>query len=124
MARIEVGDGELQIHLSVVEEVLSLHGTLHIPLQHITNVSTDPVPPALWRGFRIGANIPGVLVAGTFLTGDGAVFYDIRQGEHCLTLDLAGESYRRVVVEVAPEQDLGDLARAITDARKRAGGAA
>lgn len=117
MARIEVADGEVRIHLSVVEEVLSLHGALHIPLRHIVGVSADPVPKALWRGVRIGANIPGVLVAGTFLTGDGAIFYDIRQGDRCLTLELAGETYKRVVVEVGPEQDPADLARAITAAQ-------
>lgn len=119
MAHVEVADGEVRIHLSVVEEVLALHGALHIPLRHITAVSAEPVPQAFWRGVRMGANIPGVLVAGTFLTGEGAIFYDIRHGDRCLTLELAGETYRRVVVELGPEQDPAELAGEITAAQAR-----
>jgi hypothetical protein len=113
MARLEVRGDEVEIHLSVVEEVLALHGSLRIPLQHVTGAVAGPVPPALWRGFRIGANIPGVLVAGTFLTGDGAVFYDMRRGERCVTLQLSGERYTSVVIELDADQDPEAVVREI-----------
>ena len=117
MAVVTVEGPEVQIRLRLVEEVLALHGSLHIPLRHIVGVSAAPVPPALWRGFRIGANIPGALVAGTFLTPEGAVFYDIRAGERCVSLDLAGEGYRRVVVELDPGQEPERVAAEIEAAR-------
>jgi hypothetical protein len=121
MAVVTVDSQEVRVRLSVVEEVLALHGSLHIPLRHVVRVSAAPVPPALWRGFRVGANIPGVLVAGTFLTPEGDVFYDIRGGERCLTLELAGEGYRRVVVEVDADHDPEEIAAQIEAARRAAG---
>jgi len=105
VARIEVRDDQIDIRLSLAEEVLALHGTLHIPLRHVMGVSAEPVPPAAWRGMRIGTNVPGVVVAGTFFTAEGAVFYDMRHGDRCVTIELAGERYKRVVVEVDPGQD-------------------
>lgn len=105
MASIEVRDGRIDIHLSISEEVLALHGALHIPLRHVIGVSAEPVPPAAWRGVRIGTNVPGVVVAGTFYTAEGAVFYDMRHGDRCVTIELADDRFKRVVVELEPGQD-------------------
>lgn len=58
---------------------------------------------------RVGANLPGILVAGTFFTTDGAVFCDIRQGDSCLTLELRSERSQPVVGEVGPDQDAAEI---------------
>jgi hypothetical protein len=113
VARVEVGDQDVTLHLSTFDDVLSLHGSFRIPYKHIAAASAAPVPQQWYRGVRIGANIPGVMVAGTFFTGDGAIFYDFHNGERCLTLELRHERYRRVVVEVDREQDHAALAAAI-----------
>jgi hypothetical protein len=115
MARVTVGNEGLDIHLSLADEVLSLHGSFHIPYSHIESVDARPVPFELFRGVKIGTNLPGVRTAGTFITGEGAIFYDMHDGSHCLTIGLTHERYTRVVVEVDADQDPAALAEAIRD---------
>jgi len=114
MARVELEADRVSMHLSPLDEVLTLHGSLHIPYRHIQAAHADPVPETWFRGFRIGTNIPGVKVAGSFYNGEGVMFYDFHDPARCLTLELADEHYRRVVVEVDRDQDAAALAARIT----------
>ena len=81
----------------------ALKTELDIPLSHIKSVRADPeAARGWWKGFRLpGTNIPGVLTAGTFYQGDGFVFYDVRNYDNTIVLELDHETYRRMVVEVA-----------------------
>ena len=110
MARIELESSRVNIVLNPLDEVLALHGALRIPYSHIKSVKHVPVPPEWFRGFRIGTNVPGIKVAGTFFTDEGTIFYDFHDPEHCLTFELAHEKYKRVVVEVNRDQEPTRLA--------------
>lgn len=110
MAHVELESGCVDVQMNPLDEILSLHGSLRMPYSHIRSVSTDPVPPAWCRGFRIGTNVPGIKVAGTFFTGDGVVFYDFHDPDRCLTFQLEHEHYRSVVVQVDKDQDPAGLA--------------
>jgi hypothetical protein len=113
MAHIELEADRVSMQLSLLDEVLAMHGSLHIPYRHITAVHAGPVPEAWFRGFRIGTNIPGVKVAGSFYNGDGVVFYDFHDPARCLTLETTHERYQRVVVEVDHDQDPVALAQQV-----------
>jgi hypothetical protein len=119
MAHIVVGERAAQIDLSLTDELLSLHGRFVVPYEHIRAAGADPVPPALWRGMRIGTNLPGVKVAGTFIGADGMTYYDFHDPQRCLTLELTHDRYTRVVVEADADEDPHALAQAIA---KRIGG--
>lgn len=119
MAKVTVDADKVDIQLSLADEVLSLHGAFHIPLSHIVSVSTEPVPHQWLRGIKIGANLPGIKVAATYITPEGVIFYDYRNADRCLTLALNHERYARVVVEVDAGQDLKALA---TEIQGRIGG--
>ncbi|MGA7966067.1 MAG: hypothetical protein WCB49_09300 [Gammaproteobacteria bacterium] len=68
MARIELEPDRVGVLLNPLDEVLALHDSLHISYSHIVAVRHGPVPEeALFRGIRIGTNIPGVKMAGPFL---------------------------------------------------------
>lgn len=114
MAHVELEADRVSVHMNPLDEILSLHGTLHIPYSHIRSVTTDPVPSAWFRGVRIGTNIPGVKIAGTFFTPDGMVFYDFHDPSRCLTFELAHQHYQRVIVQVDKDQDPTTLASQIT----------
>ncbi|MGH8128212.1 MAG: hypothetical protein ACRETC_07565 [Gammaproteobacteria bacterium] len=113
MARIELDDSRVNVVLNPLDEVLALHGSLHIPYSHIKSVSHAPVPPEWCRGIRIGTNVPGVKVAGTFFTSEGTIFYDFHDPGRCLTFELAHEKYKQVVVEVNRDQEPAALAAQI-----------
>lgn len=113
MAQVTVDGSGITVHLSLGDEILALHGSLSIPFTHVSAVSTAPVPEAMFRGFKIGTNLPGVKTAGTFITGDGMIFYDFHDPSRCLTLTLSHEKYQRVVIEVDKDQDPTTLAQTI-----------
>ncbi|GEM_PF-593941 len=113
VAHIELEPSRVGVLLNPLDKVLALHGSLHIPYSHIKSVKHEPVPKAWFRGLRIGTRIPGVKVAGTFFTGAGRIFYDFHDPEHCLTFELAHETYKQVVVEVNRDQDPATLAARI-----------
>lgn len=117
MAHVELAGEQVTVRLSPFDKVLSLHGTLQVPLSHITGVEHAPVPAAWFYGFRVGTNIPGVKTAGTFFTRDGTIFYDFHDPSRCLTFHLEHEFYKRVVVEVDQDQDPKALAATIEAAR-------
>lgn len=113
MARIALEPDHVSLILAPLDEVLALHGSLHIPYGHIRSVRHEAVPAALFRGIRIGTNIPGIKVAGTFFTPDGVIFYDFHDPSRCLIFDLDHEKYRKAVVEVDRGQDPDTLAAQI-----------
>ena len=113
MARIELEPSRVSVLLNPLDGVLALHGSLHIPYSHIKSARHTPVPPDWFRGIRIGTNVPGVKVAGTFFTGEGRIFYDFHDPLRCLTFELAHETYKQVVVEVNRDQDPATLATQI-----------
>ncbi|HEX7326900.1 MAG TPA: hypothetical protein VF292_16345 [Rhodanobacteraceae bacterium] len=113
MAHIELEHDCVAVRLNWVDKVLALHGSLGIPYDHITSVAHTPVPQDWFRGVRIGTNLPGVKVAGTFFTVDGRIFYDFSDASRCLVFGLEHERYTHVVVQVDAEQDPADLAQRI-----------
>lgn len=114
MAHIELGADRVGVQMSPLDEVLALHGSLHIPYSHVRSVVFEPVLAAWCRGIRIGTNVPGVKVAGTFFTDEGAIFYDFPAPNRCLTFELDHEHYRRVVVQVDEDKSPAALATEIT----------
>ena len=114
MAHVELEPEGVSVHLGPLDEILALHGSLELPYSHIRSVNADRVPPAWCRGIRIGTNVPGVKVAGTFFTDEGMIFYDFHDPQRCLTFELAHQHYRRAVVQVDKDQDPATLAREIS----------
>jgi hypothetical protein len=55
-------------------------------------------------GLRAGTNIPHVVTAGTFFTGDGKLFFDIHDPERSLAIDLVHDNYSRLIVEVDDDE--------------------
>jgi len=116
MAAIAVCEGTVHIQLRLWDKVLAVHGSLRIPLDHIESVGVEPAPPVPWFTKLIGANIPGVLAAGTFFTKGGLAFYDYGAGVECLVLELTHEKFVRAIVEVDPPQSAEQVAVQIRDA--------
>ncbi len=115
MAHVALEDDGVHISLSLADKVLAFSGSLRVPYTHVLKVLTDPVPDAWFRGIRIGTNLPGVKVAGTFITGEGNIFYDFHNPNKCLTLELQHDRYARIVVEVDSNQSPKQLQQEIRE---------
>lgn len=90
----------LKIELDWWEKILSVHGSLKIPLSHITSVDTG-LPPPTWKELRCpGSYLPGLIKAGTYYTDRGKEFWCVTRGRGVLQIKLNGERFSRLVLGV------------------------
>src|SRR5579871_5833017 len=102
MVRVSVDGDRVNFEVEAWDKLWALKSHLTIPLSHIRSARVDPAQAGgWWHGFRMpGTQIPGVLTAGTFYGGDGAVFYDVHDPERTVVVELTHEHYQRLVIEV------------------------
>lgn len=123
MARVSIDGDALEVTIEGIDQLLSLRRHLRIPLDGVTGAHADPAVLAGPAGFKaVGARIPGVIRAGTFRRDGATVFWDVHHGERAVVIDLRGQSWDRLVVEVDdPRAAVGLLTDALT-ARRAADG--
>jgi hypothetical protein len=118
MAGIAIEGTDLVVRLSWWERLLAFHGDLRVPLAHVR----DAIAPATahpgyrafdWRLIRLpGTAIPGVIQAGSYYRiGDGWEFYAMRRPSRCVVIELEGERYERLIVQVDGESPRAAAAR-------------
>lgn len=108
MVLLDIKQHNLVIQVLGLDRLWALKRRLVVPLEHIQSVYHDPrVFRASWRkGVRFpGTSIPGVIAAGTFYRRGQKTFWDVKRGEKAIVLELAGDKYDRIIVEVVnPDQ--------------------
>jgi hypothetical protein len=114
MARIAIESNNVQIQLSTMDKVWAIHGSLTVPLAHITlaRVEDENGWPHLWRKV-MGTNAPGFKMAGTFYLPGGMAFLDYADGKNCLVLETQHETYKYVILQPDRDQDPDALAAEI-----------
>jgi hypothetical protein len=112
---IEGNDVVLELH--GIDEFLSIKRTFHIPLKEIVSVSTEKVPWNPFKSWKIaGADIPGHIKDGRFLSDEGMMFFEMHDPEKCITLHLNHDRYKTIVFQV---EDKEQVASMIQDAIKQ-----
>ncbi len=118
MAPIEIVDSSLLVHVEGMDRVWALKSQLTIPLVHVRAATVDPVIADSRKGWRLpGVNIRGVIVAGTFHHDGDRVFWDVHDGAKAVVIELADETYQRLVIEVDdPQATAEQITKAIAPA--------
>jgi len=85
------------------DKLWSLRSRLEIPLAHIKGAAADPRPALGWfQGLGLlGTNVPNIFRAGTFYQEGRLIFWDVRNPQNTIAVDLEHEHYDRLIVEVA-----------------------
>jgi len=85
------------------DKLWAFKSRLEIPLANITAVRADrEVAHGLWKGIRApGTHLPGVIIAGTYYQNGQRIFWDVKDPEKTIVIDLADERYNQLIVEVA-----------------------
>lgn len=98
----------------------SLRSRLEIPLAHIKSVQVDPQPAMGWfDGLKVaGTNIPNIFKAGIFYQEGGFVFWDVRNPEKTIVIDLEDEHFSKLIVEVAEPTAAAGLLEQAADHRR------
>jgi hypothetical protein len=116
MATVSVGRDVIRITLHGWERVWAMKGGVTIPLAHVRSVAIAP-PGLRPRGMRTpGTYLPGVITAGTWRWRGVKELWSVRHKNKALALELSGDDYTRVVVEV---DDPTAVAAEIEQARAR-----
>ena len=89
-----------------------------VPLSAVRAVRRAPagVGRGWWKGWRLpGTHLPGVVVAGSYYEDGAWTFWDVRgTGDRAIEVDLEGERYRRLLVDVSdPDAEVARLGAAI-----------
>ena len=87
--------------------------SIEVPRASIRDVRVDPGAVAGWKGWRLpGTHIPGLIVAGSYRAGGAWTFFDVVDRQRAVVVELEGQPYRRLVVEVEdPEAVVASLGR-------------
>jgi hypothetical protein len=117
MMTIDVSNGKLDITLSGWDRFWTLKKHLSVPLASIKSVEIKPPPQWSWRVFQLGGtHWPGKISAGTYWSWEThkRSFWNIRKGQRVVVIDLEGEKYSRLVLEVGDPEEVRDQ---VQDAR-------
>jgi len=117
MVDVTLGDGTLLLTVRGLHVLWALRRRFEIPLGHVREVRrAEPgILQGWWKGVRApGTHLPGVIVAGTYYQRGEKVFWDVCDESRAIVIELTGESYARLVVEVAdPEATIAMIRNAL-----------
>lgn len=101
MAKVRVDGRNLVVEPQGWHKVWALKSRVVVPANRVREVVIDPDLARKPRGIRFpGTYIPGVITAGTYIHEGDRIFWDVRDPEKAVVIDLSGEKYARLVVEV------------------------
>jgi hypothetical protein len=86
------------------DKLWALKSRLEIPLDHIKSVKVDDdAAKGWWHGVKLGgADLPGVITAGTFYAKGRLVFFDTHAPDNTIVVELDDhEKYDRLILQVA-----------------------
>jgi hypothetical protein len=107
VADLKITDDSVTVELSGLEKAETVHGSLTIPRSAITFAQVVPDGLAEVQGFKTaGAEIPGVIKAGIFRSGQGRTFAVCHGRKPAVVLHLTGQHYDLVVVTADNSEEL------------------
>lgn len=115
MVEISVAGDRLVFEVEGMDKFWALKSRLEIPIAHVKRARVDEdAAKGWWHGVRIwGADLPGVITAGTFYRKGRVVFYDTHKPEQTIVVELDHEDYDQLILQV---RDPAWAVKTITDA--------
>ena len=106
MVEIKVVGDKAVFEVEGWDKLWSLRSRLEIPLKHIRGVHADPKPAMGWfDGIKLGGTaIPHIFRAGTFYQQGDFVFWDVRNPDKTIVIELEHEHFAKLIIEVDEPQ--------------------
>ncbi|MEU0553203.1 hypothetical protein [Dactylosporangium maewongense] len=110
MATVSIDSGNLVVEMEGLDKLWALKSRLEIPLANVRGATADPGMVRQPKGIRTaGTHLPNVITAGTFRLDGEKVFWDVRDAEKAIVVELADERYARLVIQVDDPRSAVDL---------------
>lgn len=101
MVDIQISGSDLTLEIMGIHKIWALKSRLQFPLSSIRSVAIDPQLADKPRGLRApGTYIPRMITAGTFYADKKRWFWDVSNPDNAIVIELEGEKYQMVIVEV------------------------
>ena len=102
MVELSIRGPLLRLEVKGLDRLWAMRSRLEIPLASVVAVRADPsVTRGVWKGVSApGTHIPGLIIAGTFYQDDKRIFWDVKDPERTIVIDLADQRYDQLIVEV------------------------
>jgi hypothetical protein len=105
VARVSIAGDDLIVDVEGLDKLWALRSRLTVPLVHVRGATVDPGIVREPKGIRSpGTHVPGVIVAGSFYTEGERVFWEVRNGDKAIVIELGDQEYARLVIEVDDPQ--------------------
>ena len=95
--KLDIDNTTLRVKLNPMEILLSFRNSLSIPVDRITDVSTEK-PAWNWGARAPGIHIPFLVKMGTYLVSEGREFWVTTVGKPYLVIEIDGWNYARIVL--------------------------
>lgn len=110
MARVQIVDDRLRVQLRGLSRVWAMRSRLEVPLTNVRGATFDPDVVREPKGVRSpGLHVPGVAAVGTFHHDGEKTLWETYRGTRTVVIQLAGEPYDRIVVEVPNPRETVEL---------------
>lgn len=103
MVDIHADDAQVTFDVRGLHQLWAFKRRVEVPRAAIRAVRRVPADAVrgFWKGWRLpGTHLPGVIVAGTYLKDGERHFWDVRRAERAIEVELDGQPYHRLFVEV------------------------
>ncbi|AGZ38524.1 hypothetical protein [Actinoplanes friuliensis] len=110
MAHVRIEGDDLIVDIEGLNKMWALKSRITVPLTHVRGATFDPGIVREPKGLRApGTHVPGVIVAGTFHADGERVFWDVRDADKAVVIQLDDAEYARLVIEVDDPRAAVDL---------------
>jgi hypothetical protein len=103
MAQIRTTDTHLVVRLTGFGRVFGRWRPLEVPWQRVTGARIDTEAGRALPGIRWGmsSHLPGIAKLGSFRRGGRLDFWGVANPDQTVVIELAGDKYDRLILEVA-----------------------
>jgi hypothetical protein len=105
--------GSLDVKISLVDRLLGFQGSFHVPLAHVTNAYVSSFEDLELQYKLEGTNAGFYKSVGIFANPQGLIFVDASGQADCLVIEMRGERFPRLAVQLRSDQDPNAIAHQI-----------
>lgn len=109
---LSVKESNLFIAIKGIDVFLTCKSKMNIPLKNIVSVAPYKGEyNTCFKGIRApGVNIPGCVTAGTFYQKGQKIFWDVKNCNKSIMIELKNNSFTRIIVEVDdPDESIKNI---------------
>jgi hypothetical protein len=113
VADVKIQGDSLDIQISLLDRLLGFHGSFHIPLAHVTNAYVSSYEDLELQYKLEGTNAGFYKSVGVFANPEGLIFVDVSGAGDVLVIEMRGERFPRIAVQLPRDEDPSALAHRI-----------